>query len=110
MSVATTVRYALSLTRVDYEILRHAHTSTSAETARQAHVDPCCLAKAVVLRPSHPIQHAEGLLGLTLLGVEPRTLEKWRREHGLPSKRVGRQRLYLLAEVREWLGGFHDSA
>lgn len=50
MSVATTVRYALSLTRVDYEILRHAHTASSAETAREAHVDPCCLAKAVVLK------------------------------------------------------------
>ena len=50
MSVATTVRYALSLTRVDYEILRHAHTDTSAETAREAHLDPCCLAKAVVLK------------------------------------------------------------
>ncbi|MEJ2514519.1 MAG: YbaK/EbsC family protein [Gammaproteobacteria bacterium] len=50
MSVATTVRYALSLTRVDYEILRHAHTDTSAETARQVHLDPCCLAKAVVLK------------------------------------------------------------
>lgn len=50
MSLAKTVDYALSLTRVDYQILRHHHTSTSLGSARTAHVDPAELAKAVVLK------------------------------------------------------------
>jgi Ala-tRNA(Pro) deacylase len=50
MSLAKTVDYALSLTRVDYQILRHHHSSTSLGTARTAHVDPAALAKAVVLK------------------------------------------------------------
>lgn len=50
MSLAKTVDYALSLTRVDYQILRHHHSSTSLGTARTAHVDPAELAKAVVLK------------------------------------------------------------
>jgi len=50
MSLAKTVNYALALTRVDFEILRHHHSSTSLEAARTAHVDPASLAKAVVLK------------------------------------------------------------
>lgn len=50
MSLAKTVNYALALTRVDYDILRHHHSSTSLATAREAHVDPSSLAKAVVLK------------------------------------------------------------
>lgn len=50
MSLAKTVDYALSLTRVDYQILRHHHSSTALGTARTAHVDPAELAKAVVLK------------------------------------------------------------
>ncbi len=50
MSLAKTVDYALSLTRVDYQILRHHHSSTSLGAARTAHVDPAELAKAVVLK------------------------------------------------------------
>lgn len=50
MSLAKTVDYALSLTRVDYQILRHHHTSTALGSARTAHVDPSELAKAVVLK------------------------------------------------------------
>lgn len=50
MSLARTVDYALALTRVDYEILRHHRTSTALGAARTAHVDPCALAKAVVLQ------------------------------------------------------------
>jgi Ala-tRNA(Pro) deacylase len=50
MSIASTVDYALDLTRVDYKILRHHHSSTTLAAARTAHVDPRSLAKAVVLR------------------------------------------------------------
>ncbi|MFU8820252.1 MAG: aminoacyl-tRNA deacylase [Gammaproteobacteria bacterium] len=50
MSIARTVDYALALTHVDFEILRHHHTSTALGSARTAHVDPCSLAKAVVLK------------------------------------------------------------
>jgi Ala-tRNA(Pro) deacylase len=50
MSIANTVNYALSLTRVDYQILRHHHTATALGAARTARVDPHQLAKAVVLR------------------------------------------------------------
>lgn len=50
MSLAKTVDYALSLTRVDYQILRHHHSNTSLGAARTAHVDPAELAKAVVLK------------------------------------------------------------
>ena len=38
-----------------------------------------------------------------LLGVRPRTLEKWTREHGLPRRRVGRVPLYIVSEVLEWV-------
>ena len=50
MSIAKTVDYALALTRVDFEILRHHHTNTALAAARTAHVDPRSLAKAVVLK------------------------------------------------------------
>jgi Ala-tRNA(Pro) deacylase len=50
MSIARTVDYALALTRVDFQILRHHHTSTALAAARTAHVDPRSLAKAVVLK------------------------------------------------------------
>lgn len=49
MSIAKTVDYALALTRVDYQVLRHQHASTALAAAREAHVDPRSLAKAVVL-------------------------------------------------------------
>jgi Ala-tRNA(Pro) deacylase len=49
MTLARTVDYALALTRVDYEILRHHHSSTALAAARTAHIDPRSLAKAVVL-------------------------------------------------------------
>lgn len=49
MTIAKTVDYALALTRVDYQVLRHQHASTALATAREAHVDPHSLAKAVVL-------------------------------------------------------------
>ena len=50
MSLAKTVNYALALTRVDYDILRHHHSNTSMAAARSAHVEPSSLAKAVVLK------------------------------------------------------------
>ncbi len=50
MSLARTVNYALSLTRVDYQILRHHHSVTALAAARTAQVDPQHLAKAVVLQ------------------------------------------------------------
>ena len=50
MSLAKTVNYALALTRVDYDILRHHHSATSMAAARSAHVEPSSLAKAVVLK------------------------------------------------------------
>jgi Ala-tRNA(Pro) deacylase len=50
MSLARTVDYALSLTRVDYQILRHHHSKTALAAARTAHIDPASLAKAVVLK------------------------------------------------------------
>jgi Ala-tRNA(Pro) deacylase len=50
MTLAKTVDYALALTRVDYEILRHQHSRTALAAARSAHIDPSSLAKAVVLK------------------------------------------------------------
>jgi Ala-tRNA(Pro) deacylase len=50
MSLAKTVNYALALTRVDFQILRHHHSDTALAAARTAHVDPSTLAKAVVLK------------------------------------------------------------
>jgi Ala-tRNA(Pro) deacylase len=50
MSMADTVGYALNLTDVDFDILRHRHSSTSQETAHRAGVTEGCLAKAVALR------------------------------------------------------------
>lgn len=50
MSIARTVDYALALTCVDFEILRHHHSNTALAAARTAHVDPRLLAKAVVLK------------------------------------------------------------
>ncbi len=50
MGIADTVDFALTLSKVDFEILRHQHTSTSAETAHKAHVAEGELAKAVALK------------------------------------------------------------
>ena len=50
MSIASTVDLALSLTEVDFKILRHQHSSTSAESAHKAHVGEDQLAKAVALK------------------------------------------------------------
>ncbi len=50
MSMADTVGYALALTDVDFDILRHRHSATSQETAHSAGVTEGCLAKAVALR------------------------------------------------------------
>lgn len=50
MSIATTVDYALTLTDVEFSILRHHHSSTSVESAHKANVAENELAKAVALR------------------------------------------------------------
>lgn len=38
-----------------------------------------------------------------LLGISPRTLEKWRRERGMPFRKVGRRPVFLLADVLAWV-------
>jgi Ala-tRNA(Pro) deacylase len=50
MSIASTVDYALTLTDVEFSILRHQHSSTSAESAHKADVAESQLAKAVALK------------------------------------------------------------
>jgi Ala-tRNA(Pro) deacylase len=50
MGIADTVDFALTLSKVDFEILRHQHSSTSAETAHKAQVAEGELAKAVALK------------------------------------------------------------
>jgi len=49
MGIADTVDFALSLSKVDFEILRHQHSSTSAESAHKARVAEGEVAKAVAL-------------------------------------------------------------
>jgi Ala-tRNA(Pro) deacylase len=50
MSMSDTVDFALTLTEVDYHVLRHRASSTSQETAHRAGVSEDQLAKAVALR------------------------------------------------------------
>lgn len=50
MGIASTVDFALTLTDVDFQILKHTHSSTSAETAHTAHIAEEQLAKAVALK------------------------------------------------------------
>lgn len=50
MSISDTVDYALRLTEVDFDILRHRSSSTSLEAAHRAGVKEDQLAKAVALR------------------------------------------------------------
>ena len=50
MAVSDTVDFALTLTEVDFQILRHSHTETSREAARRAGVSEDRLAKAAALR------------------------------------------------------------
>ena len=50
MSIASTVDFALTLTDVDFQILKHAHASSSAESAHRAHIAEEQLAKAVALK------------------------------------------------------------
>jgi len=50
MAIAKTVDFALTLTDVDFQILKHRHSSSSAETAHKAHVGEEYLAKAVALK------------------------------------------------------------
>lgn len=49
MGIADTVDFALALSEVDFQILRHQHSSTSAETAHKARVAEGEVAKAVAL-------------------------------------------------------------
>ena len=50
MAISDTVDFALKLTEVDFQVLRHSHTETSREAARRAGVSEEQLAKAVALR------------------------------------------------------------
>ena len=50
MAISDTVDFALTLTEVDFQVLRHRHTETSREAARRAGVSEDQLAKAVALR------------------------------------------------------------
>lgn len=50
MSVAPTVIHALRFRGVEYSIVEHPHTSTSAGTAHAAHVAAAHVAKAVLLK------------------------------------------------------------
>lgn len=50
MGIADTVDFALTLSKVEFEILRHQHSATSAETAHKAHVAEGEVAKAVALK------------------------------------------------------------
>src|SRR5690606_4070166 len=47
------------------------------------------------------IYDKEGLA--EMLGIEPRTVEKWCRERGLPKRKIGRQPVFLLHEVVAWV-------
>ena len=49
MTISDTVDFALALTEVDFELLRHRHTETSREAARRAGISEDQLAKAVAL-------------------------------------------------------------
>jgi Ala-tRNA(Pro) deacylase len=49
MSIAPRLAWYLDATGVRYEVLPHPHSSTSLETAREAHVPPERLAKPVLL-------------------------------------------------------------
>lgn len=52
MSVAPTVIQALKFKGVDFTVVEHLHTATSAGSAHAAHVDEGRLAKAVLLKDS----------------------------------------------------------
>lgn len=49
MAIATTLRHYLEAAHIGYSVVRHPHTETSTASASSAHVDPCALAKAVLL-------------------------------------------------------------
>lgn len=49
MGIADTVDFALTLSQVDFQILRHRHSSTSAESAHKAMIAEGEVAKAVAL-------------------------------------------------------------
>jgi len=49
MSIAPRLKWFLDTHGVEYELIPHAHTRSSLETARQAHVPPERLAKPVLL-------------------------------------------------------------
>ena len=50
MSIADTVDFALTLTDVDFRILRHRRSATAAESAHSAHIGEGQMAKAVALK------------------------------------------------------------
>lgn len=49
MAIARRLRWYLDTKGVAYDVMPHPHSSSSLETARQAHVPAECLAKAVLL-------------------------------------------------------------
>ena len=50
MSISITVKNYLDEHIPDYELLSHAHTGSSMESAGAAHVSGACLAKAVIVK------------------------------------------------------------
>lgn len=49
MSIAQTLQKYLDQVQVQYEVIMHRHSATSLRSADQAHIDPNCVAKAVLL-------------------------------------------------------------
>jgi Ala-tRNA(Pro) deacylase len=93
MSIAPRLKWYLDARGVHYEILPHPHSSTSRETAQQAHLSPGRLAKAVLL---------EDELGYVMVIVPA--------SHRIDLRRLAEQlnRDLVLAKEREIAALFHD--
>lgn len=57
MSIAQTLQKYLDQAQVPYEVILHRHSATSLRSADQAHIEPSCLAKAVLLEDDAQRNH-----------------------------------------------------
>ena len=62
MTIAHTLRSYLDRSNIPYEIIVHPHTATSISSAHEAHIEPSCIAKAVLLEDD--LEHSHYLVAV----------------------------------------------
>lgn len=93
MSISPVLADYLGRKKINYEVLKHAQTSNSMATAREAHVPPEKLAKAVVVKQ-------DDHYAMCVIPASNKLILEW--------LEYGRQHEYEIADERDLQGLFPD--